>query len=168
VSFCRKPSGVGVRIGSITRSEPERPRRTLFFYRSISELLAMETAAAAAWVIDCLLLVHLGASWHPLVSALWVLPVLVPFYFLDSLLLIWLNEMTTMQIQTITLMILWVAVPLWLGAPFGKMAETALHDFISFPLRWPSAYFLQLLPQPRSGVSIGRVTDGENRASQVF
>lgn len=52
-----------------TLSLPVR-RRTLFLYRSVSGLLAMETAAAVALVISCLLLVHAGASWHALVPVL--------------------------------------------------------------------------------------------------
>jgi hypothetical protein len=116
-----------------TLSLPVR-RRGLFFYRSVSGLLAMETAAAAAWTIDCLLIVHAGASWHALVPVLWVLPVLVPFYFLDSLLLIWFSEMTTMQVQGITLMILWFALHWLLGVRFGKMAETALRRFTQLPV----------------------------------
>ncbi|MGH9717228.1 MAG: hypothetical protein ACRD4R_10950 [Candidatus Acidiferrales bacterium] len=94
----------------------------------------METAAAAAWAIDCLLLVHLGASWHALVSALWVLPALVPLYFLDSLLLIRFSEVTTMQVRAITLVILWFALHWLLGVRFEKMAETALHHFTPLPI----------------------------------
>jgi hypothetical protein len=116
-----------------TLSLPIR-RRGLFFYRSVSGLLAMETAAAAAWAIDCLLLVHLGASWHALVPAIWVLPALVPFYFLDSLLLIRFSEMTTMQVQGVTLMILWLAAPLWFGVHFEKMVEIALQRVTSLPV----------------------------------
>jgi hypothetical protein len=115
-----------------TLSLPTR-RRALFFYRSVSGLLAMETAAAVAWAIDCLLLVYLGASWHALVPALWVLPTLVPLYFLDSLFLIRFSEMTTMQIQALSLVILVFALR-WLGVPFGKMAGIALHHFISLPV----------------------------------
>jgi hypothetical protein len=116
-----------------TLSLPVR-RRRLFFYRSLSGLLAMETSAATAWAIDCLLLVHAGASWHALVSLLWVLPVLVPFYFLDSLLLIWFSEMTTMQVQGVTLVSLWLALHWLLGVRFEKMAETALHHFTPLPI----------------------------------
>lgn len=116
-----------------TLSLPVR-RRGLFFYRSVSGLVAMETAAATAWAIDCLLLVHAGASWHALVPLLWVMPVLVPFYFLDSLLLIRFSEMTTMQVQGVTLVILWLALHWLLGVRFEKMAETALHHFTTLPI----------------------------------
>ena len=115
-----------------TLSLPIR-RRGLFFYRSVSGLLAMETTTAAVWAIDCLLLVHLGVSWHALVPALWVLPVLVPLYFLDSLLGIWFNEMTTLQIRAVTLMILVLAL-MWLGIGLGKMVENALHHFSPLPV----------------------------------
>lgn len=115
-----------------TLSLPVR-RRGLFFYRSISGLLAMETAAAAAWAITGLLVGRVGVSWHALLPALWVLPVLVPFYFLDSLLLIRFSEITTMQIQGITLMILCFGLTR-LGVPLGEMGENALHHLTLLPV----------------------------------
>lgn len=110
-----------------TLSLPVR-RRTLFFYRSVFGLLAVETAAAVAWAVSCLLLVHVGASWHALVPGLWVLPALVPFYFLDSLLLIRFSEAMTLQIQAVGLAILYIALAL-LGVPVTKMTEAAPHHF---------------------------------------
>jgi hypothetical protein len=115
-----------------TLSLPVR-RRTLFFYRSVFGLLGMETAAAAAWAITGLLVGRVGVSWHVLVPALWVLPVLVPFYFLDSLLLIRFSEIATVQVQAIALMILWFGL-IRLGVPLGKIAEDALQHFTPLPV----------------------------------
>jgi hypothetical protein len=111
-----------------TLSLPVR-RRALYLYRSISGVLAMETAAAAAWTGNSLLLVHLGASWHALLSVLWVLPALVPFYFLDSLLLIRFSEMATMQIQGLIILVLVLAPHFALGVPFEKMVTIAFGHF---------------------------------------
>jgi hypothetical protein len=132
-SMGARPQGGADPSRLFTLSLPVR-RSTLFFYRSVSGLLGMETAAAAAWAIDCLLLVHMGASWDALVPALWVLPALVPLYFLDSLLLIRFSEVTTMQVQGITLMILWFALHSLLGVRFVEMAEAALHHFAPLPV----------------------------------
>lgn len=115
-----------------TLSLPVR-RRTLFFYRSVSGLLAMETAAAVAWAIDCLLLVFMGSSWHALAPALWVLPALVPLYFLASLLLIRFSEITTMQIQVVSVLILVFGLR-WLGVTFNSMADIALHRLTPLPV----------------------------------
>jgi hypothetical protein len=138
-----------------TLSLPVR-RRALFFYRSVSGLLAMETAVAAAWVIDCFLLVHLGASWHALVPALWVLPALGPLYFLDSLLLIRFSEMTTMQIQVLGLMILVFALR-WLGVPFEKMADINLQRFTSLSV----ALAMCLLSAAVAAIAVWRL-DGQS------
>lgn len=115
-----------------TLSLPLR-RRALFFYRSVSGLLAMETAAAVAWTIDCLLLVYMGAPWHALAPALWVLPALVPLYFLGSLLLIRFSEITTMQIQVLSVLILVFGLR-WLGVTFNRMADIALHRLTPLPV----------------------------------
>lgn len=101
-------------------------RRTLFLYRSFSGLLAMETAAAAGWVIDASLLAHFGAPWHALLPVLWVLPALVPFYFLASLLLTRFTQISTVQVRVLIFLALYFALE-WLGAPFVKRVETALH-----------------------------------------
>lgn len=115
-----------------TLSLPVR-RRALFFYRSVSGLLAMETAAAVAWIIDCLLLVYRGASWHALAPALWALPALVPLYFLSSLLLIRFSEITAMQIQLLSILILMFGLR-WLGVTFNRMADIALHRLTPLPV----------------------------------
>lgn len=115
-----------------TLSLPIR-RRTLFFYRSFSGLLAMETVAAAGWAIDALLLVHSGASWDALVPVLWVLPALVPFYFLGSLLLTRFTQISTVQVRVLIFLALYFALE-WLGAPFLKRADIALHHLSALPV----------------------------------
>lgn len=110
-----------------TLSLPIR-RRVLFLYRSVFGLLAIEAAVAAALGIDCLLLAHAGVPWHMLVPALWVLPALVPFYFLDSFLLMWFSEATTVVVQALVVSLVIGALVL-LYFHMGKNAEIALGHF---------------------------------------
>ncbi len=113
-----------------TLSLPIR-RRVLFLYRSAFGLLAIEAAVAVALGIDCLLLAHSGVPWHMLVPALWVLPALAPFYFLDSFLLMWFSEGTIVVIQALVVALLIVALALLYRVYFhaGKMAGIALGHF---------------------------------------
>jgi hypothetical protein len=92
-----------------TLSLPVR-RRSLFFWRTTSGILAMESAALVALGIDGILLERLGVPWRTLTPALWLLPVLLLFYFLDALLFTWFSELTTMQIQLVGFVILWFAL----------------------------------------------------------
>lgn len=116
-----------------TLSLPIR-RRNLFFWRAAFGILVMESAAVVSLGIDGLILGRLGVPWHALTPALWLLPVIVLFYFLDALLFTWFSELTTMQIQLCGFVILWFALR-WTGA-LDKMA-VALHHLTPLPVVLP-------------------------------
>src|SRR5271156_5481334 len=68
-----------------TLSLPAR-RRTLFFYRTGFCLLAMESLAILGLVMAAVVFAHAGGSMRVFVDGLWILLLMVPLYFLDSLL----------------------------------------------------------------------------------
>lgn len=116
-----------------TLSLPIR-RRSLFFWRAVFGILAMEGAAVIALGIDGLILGLFGMPWHALTPALWLLPIIVPFYFLDSLLLTWFSALTTMQIQLFSFAILAFLLR-WAGVV--NRTAAALHHFTPLPVALP-------------------------------
>ncbi len=99
-----------------TLSLPLR-RRTLLRYRAASGLFAMGTALAVALLVNAVVLESLGSAitpWQVLAYGLWILVLLVPLYFLDTLLSVWFSEATIMQVQAVAMALL-VPVLLWMG-----------------------------------------------------
>jgi hypothetical protein len=93
------------------------PRRTLLRYRAASGLFAMGTALVVALLVNAVVLKSLGFAitpWQVLTYGLWILVLLVPLYFLDTLLSIWFSEGTITQIQAVAIALL-VPVLLWMG-----------------------------------------------------
>ena len=94
----------------------------------------MESAAVVSLGIDGIILGRLGMPWHAFTPALWLLPVILLFYFLDALLFTWFSELTTMQIQMVGLVTLWFVLQ-WAGA-FNRTA-VSLHHFTPLPVVLP-------------------------------
>lgn len=103
-------------------------RRTLFLLRAASGILTMISAAFVGLTIDTLLFLRLGAPWHLFLSALWLFPILLPLYFLDSLLSIRLSEAAVMQVQVICFVLLFFIIR-WTGTAFlsGMVAGVLPH-----------------------------------------
>ena len=91
-----------------TLSLPAR-RRTLFFYRTGFCLLAMESLAILGLAMGAVVFTHSGGSMQVFADGLWVLLLMVPIYFLDSLLSIRFDALSITQVQAFGAMALWFA-----------------------------------------------------------
>lgn len=108
-------------------------RRTLFLLRAATGVLAMVSAAIVGLTIDALLLLRLGAPWHLFLSALWLLPILLPLYFLDSLLSIRLSEAAVTRAQVICFVLLYF-ISRWTDVAFvSKIIAGALSHLAILP-----------------------------------
>jgi hypothetical protein len=97
---------------AFTLSLPVR-RRTLFFYRTGFCLLAIETAVMLGLVMGAAAFARLGDSTQVFTDGLRVLLLLVPLYFLDSLLSLRFDAVSVMQVQILGAVGLWfVLLPL--------------------------------------------------------
>jgi hypothetical protein len=84
-----------------TLSLPLR-RRTFLLYRASFGLLALEAGAVLALLINALVFtafVSPVAPWRAFTYALWIMVVMLPLYFLDTLLSIRFTEIAVVQIQ---------------------------------------------------------------------
>jgi hypothetical protein len=93
-----------------TLSLPAR-RRTLFFYRTGFCLLAMESLAILGLVAAAVVFAHSGGLMRVFADGLWILLLMVPLYFLDSLLSIRFDAVTITQVQVLGGTALWFASP---------------------------------------------------------
>jgi hypothetical protein len=93
-----------------TLSLPAR-RRTLFFYRAGFCLLAMESLAILGLVMAAVVFAPSGGSMRVFADGLWILLLMVPLYFLDSLLSIRFDAVTITQVQILGAGALWFASP---------------------------------------------------------
>lgn len=91
-----------------TLSLPAR-RRTLFFYRTGFCLLAMESLAILGLVMGAVVFAHAGGSMRVFADGVWILLLMVPLYFLDSLLSIRFDAFSITQVQTLGALGLWFA-----------------------------------------------------------
>ncbi len=91
-----------------TLSLPAR-RRTLFFYRTGFCLLAMESLAILGLVVAAVVFARSGGSMRVFADGLWILLLMVPLYFLDSLLSIRFDAVTITQFQIMGGAVLWFA-----------------------------------------------------------
>lgn len=92
-----------------TLSLPAR-RRTLFFYRTGFCLLAMESLAILGLVLGAVVFARTGGSVQVFADGLWILLLMVPLYFLDSLLSIRFDGVSITQVQTMGAFVLWFAL----------------------------------------------------------
>jgi hypothetical protein len=119
-----------------TLSLPAR-RRTLFFYRTGFCLLAMESLAILGLAMAAVVFAHSGGSVRMLADGLWILLLMVPLYFLDSLLSIRFDQVSITQVQIVGAGVLWFASP-HLGVDPQRIAAAlsriAPIDFILFTL----------------------------------
>jgi hypothetical protein len=93
-----------------TLSLPAR-RRTLFFYRTGFCLLAMESLAILGLVMAAIVFAPSGGSMRVLADGLWILLLMVPLYFLDSLLSVRFDAVSITQIQVLGAGAIWFASP---------------------------------------------------------
>ncbi|MGC2497683.1 MAG: hypothetical protein WA374_08065 [Acidobacteriaceae bacterium] len=93
-----------------TLSLPVR-RRTLFFYRTGFCLLAVESLAILGLTMGAIIFAHSGAATRLFADGLWVLLLMVPLYFLDSLLSIRFDGVTITQVQILSAGVLWFVSP---------------------------------------------------------
>ncbi|MGC1871737.1 MAG: hypothetical protein WA700_12325 [Acidobacteriaceae bacterium] len=91
-----------------TLSLPAR-RRTLFFYRTGFSLLAMESLAILGLGMGAVVFAHSGGSMWVFADGLWILLLMVPLYFLDSLLSIRFDPVSITQVQIFGVVGLWFA-----------------------------------------------------------
>jgi hypothetical protein len=89
-----------------TLSLPAR-RRTLFFYRTGFCLLAMESLAVLGLVMGAIVFAHSGGSMQVFADGAWILVLMVPVYFFDSLLSIQFDAVSITQVQTLGAFALW-------------------------------------------------------------
>jgi hypothetical protein len=117
-----------------TLSLPAR-RRTLFLYRTGFCLLAMEVLAVLGLVVGALVLSRSGGSMLVFVDGLWILLLMVPVYFFDSLLSIRFDAVSIAQVQTLGALALWFALhrvgvnPQAVVAVFSRIAPLYLALF---------------------------------------
>jgi hypothetical protein len=93
-----------------TLSLPAR-RRTLFFCRTVFCLLAIESLAILGLVAAAVVFARLGGSMRVFADGLWILLLIVPLYFLDSLLSIRFDPVTIAQVQILGATAFWFASP---------------------------------------------------------
>ena len=93
-----------------TLSLPVR-RRTLFFCRTGFCLLAMESLAILGLFVAAVVFAHSGGSVRVFADGLWILLLMVPLYFLDSLLSIRFDPVSITQVQILGAGALWIALP---------------------------------------------------------
>jgi lysylphosphatidylglycerol synthetase-like protein (DUF2156 family) len=89
-----------------TLSLPVR-RRTLFFYRTGFCLLAIESLAILGLVMGAVVLAPSGGLMQVFADGLWILLLMVPLYFLDSLLSIRFDAVSITQVQILGGLALW-------------------------------------------------------------
>lgn len=131
----RAPRGVDPSL-LFTLSLPAR-RRTLFLCRTSFCLLAMESLAILGLAMAAVVFAHSGGSVRVFIDGLWVLLLMVPLYFLDSLLSIRFDPVSITQVQVLGAGVLWFALPRVGVNPrrvVAELAGIASIDFVLFAL----------------------------------
>jgi hypothetical protein len=91
-----------------TLSLPVR-RRTLFFYRTGFCLLTTEALAILGLVVAAAVFAHSGGSVRVFADGLWILLLMIPLYFPDSLLSIRFDPVSITQVQILGAGGVWIA-----------------------------------------------------------